>query len=79
MQLGENLGQFLDGEIGGAGAGVVPLEAEVDRIRAVFDGRDEGGPVPGRGEELGSIGGRGVGGRAASPLRNSLPTAYSDR
>ena len=45
MEQVHHLGQFARVEIHRPGAGVVPLEAEVDRIGTVLDGRDETRPI----------------------------------
>ena len=53
VQQGHHLGQVGAVEVGGADAGVVPLEAEIDGVGAVLDGGDQAGPIAGRSEQLG--------------------------
>ena len=46
MEQGHDFGQFVGLEVGGAGAGVVALESEIDGVGPVLDGRDQARPVP---------------------------------
>ncbi len=52
VQQAHDLGEVGAVEVGGAGAGVVPLEAKVNGVRAVLDGCDQACPIPGRSQEF---------------------------
>ena len=71
---GEKLGEFLEGEVGGAGARVPLLDAEVDGVGAVLDGGADAVEVARWSEHLGS-GARGCG-RRGSRRRSRLHARY---
>ncbi len=54
VESGERVGKSFDGEIGGAGAGVVGLQAEIDGVGSIFDGGAEADGIAGGGEEFGT-------------------------
>ena len=60
----KELGEFVDREVAGPGAGVEFADTEVHRVGAVLDGGADGVHVPRRGQDLGT-GARGCGRRVA--------------